>query len=475
VELQQLLAAVADGPAFRGAALVGDGGVDVVTVEHDSRRVEPGALFCCVPGERADGHDFAAAAAEQGAVALLCEHPVGVGVPELQVPSVRAAMGPVAAEVNGRPSDTLAVVGVTGTNGKTTTTHLLRSILEAGGWPTDVIGTLTGARTTPEAPELQQELAQSLARGRRAVAMEVSSHALAQHRVDGTTFRVAVFTNLSRDHLDFHGTMAEYFKAKALLFEPALSQRAVVNLDDPNGRLLRDAASIPTVGYSLEDTSEVVADARGTTLTWKGARLHVPLAGSFNVENALAAATAALELGLPIDAVRDGLAAAGNVAGRFEVVDQGQPFLVVVDYAHTPDGLARLLEAARPLATSHQVILVFGAGGNRDRAKRPLMGEMASRGADRVVLTSDNPRDEDPLAIIDAVKDGMQDTSGLVVEPDRRAAIAEALALAHPGDVVVVAGKGHETTQTIGTSVLPFDDRTVTRELLTTLAGGAGA
>jgi UDP-N-acetylmuramoyl-L-alanyl-D-glutamate--2,6-diaminopimelate ligase len=475
VELQQILAAVTDGPAFRGASLEGDGSVHVASVEHDSRLVGPGALFCCVPGGRADGHVFAAAAVEQGAVALLCEHPVGVGVPELQVASVRAAMGPISAEVSGRPSDALAVVGITGTNGKTTTAHLLRSILEAGGWPTDVIGTLTGARTTPEAPELQRELAASLAAGRRAVAMEVSSHALAQHRVDGTTFRVSVFTNLSRDHLDFHGTMADYFKAKALLFEPALSQRAVVNLDDPNGRLLRDAASIPTVGYSLDDATDLVADAHGTTLTWRGTRLHVPLAGSFNVENALAAATAALELGLPLDAVRAGLAAAGNVAGRFEVVDEGQPFLVVVDYAHTPDGLARVLEAARPLAGPNQVILVFGAGGNRDRAKRPVMGEMASQGADRVVLTSDNPRDEDPLAIIDAVKDGMQDTSGLVVEPDRRAAIAEALALAHPGDVVVVAGKGHETTQTIGTTVLPFDDRAVARELLRAPAGGAAS
>ena len=308
MELQQILAAVTDGPAFRGASLVGDGSVLVTSVEHDSRLVGPGALFCCVPGGRADGHVFAAAAVEQGAVALLCEHPVGVGVPELQVASVRAAMGPISAEVSGRPSDALAVVGITGTNGKTTTAHLLRSILEAGGWPTDVIGTLTGARTTPEAPELQRELAASLAAGRRAVAMEVSSHALAQHRVDGTTFRGGGVhqpeprpPRLPRHHgrlLQGQGAAVRAGAVAASRWSTSTTRTAGCS---------RDAASIPTVGYSLDDATDLVADAHGTTLTWRGTRLHVPLAGSFNVENALAAATAALELGLSIDAVRAGL------------------------------------------------------------------------------------------------------------------------------------------------------------------------
>lgn len=473
MEVGELLAAVRHAAALEGAVVQGDASVEVRAVEHDSRRVTPGCLFCCVTGEVADGHDFAAAAVAAGAVAVLCERPVDAGVPQIRVASVRAAMGPLAAEVYGRPSDALTVVGVTGTNGKTTTTHLLAAILEAAGWSTEVIGTLSGARTTPEAPDLQRLLADAVRAGRRAVAMEVSSHALAQHRVDGTRFAIGVFTNLSRDHLDFHGSMADYFKAKALLFEPALTDRAVVNLDDPNGRLLRDAAHIPTVGFSTDDIAEVEADARGTSFTWRGTRLRVGMAGTFNVENALAAATTALELGVPIDAVREGLASAGEVPGRFQVIDEGQPFLVAVDYAHTPDGLARLLDAARSLAAGRRVIVVFGAGGNRDQTKRPLMGEVASAGADRVVLTSDNPRDEDPLAIIDAVKDGMQDTSGVVVEPDRRAAIAVALDQAEPGDVVVVAGKGHETTQTIGSRTLPFDDRAVVRELLH--AGSRGA
>ncbi len=471
MRLDDLLAAVA-GRLERfeldtGAGPSRSAEVEVTAVTHDSRSVGPGALFCCIPGSQVDGHDLAPAAVTAGAVALLCERPLGLGVPELRVRSVRAAMGPVAAAVHGDPSTQLEVVGVTGTNGKTTTTHLLAAILDAAGRPCGVIGTLTGARTTPEAPELQARLAGFVAEGRRAVAMEVSSHALEQHRVDATTFAVAVFTNLSQDHLDYHGTMEAYFRAKARLFEPGRSARAVVNLDDPYGRLLHDAATIPTTGFSLADATEVELGAQGSRFCWRGSQVRTPLAGRFNLANALAAATAATELGVDVEAVAHGLAAARAVPGRFELVDAGQPFAVVVDYAHTPDGMAQVLVAARELTgPGGRVLVVFGCGGDRDRAKRPAMGASAAAGADVVVVTSDNPRSEDPHAIIASVRAGIPHDARPIIEPDRRAAIALALERAVAGDVVVIAGKGHETTQVIGVSCAPFDDRVVARELL---------
>ncbi len=470
--LSEAVAALADHPAFRDLILTGRADVPVGWAQHDSRAVEAGSLFCCVPGAVHDGHDHAAAAVAAGAAALLCERPLALGVPELRVASVRAAMGPLAAVLAGRPSEHLAVVGVTGTNGKTTTVHLLASVLEAGGRSCGVIGTLTGARTTPEAPDLQARLADLHAEGRAAVAMEVSSHALDLHRVDGTRFRVAVFTNLSRDHLDHHGDMAAYFAAKARLFEPDLADVAVVNLDDPHGRLLRDAARLRSVGYELADAQDLVLGPAGSTFTWRGAEVRLGLAGRFNVANALAAATAAGELGVHPEQVATGLAAAGPVPGRFERIDAGQPFLAVVDFAHTPDGLEQLLAAGRELAREGRLLVVFGAGGDRDPSKRPAMGEVAARLADVVVLTSDNPRHEDPAAIISEVHHGMEDTTSVHIEPDRRAAIALAVAQAGPGDVLLVAGKGHETTQTIGDEVVPFDDREVLRDAL--VAAGHG-
>jgi UDP-N-acetylmuramoyl-L-alanyl-D-glutamate--2,6-diaminopimelate ligase len=462
------LAALIDGVDV--VTLMGDDGIDVTAVVHDTASVVEGAMFCCVRGARVDGHDLAPAAVASGATALLCERELATGAVEVVVPSTRAAMGPVAAAFHGHPSLALDVVGVTGTNGKTTTVHLLQSILEAAGRSTGVIGTLTGARTTPEAPELQAQLADMQRAGVAAVAMEVSSHALAMHRVDGTRFAVAVFTNLGRDHLDFHASVEEYFQAKARLFTPELSVQAVVNLDDSYGRLLRDSAVVPTVGFSLDEVQELSIEPTGSRFRWRGTEVHLPLAGRFNVSNAIGAATTAELLGVTADDVAAGLSAVGSVPGRFETVAAGQPFLVVVDYAHTPDGLASLLEAAREVAAGGRVLLVFGAGGDRDRSKRPAMGEVAARAADRVVVTSDNPRSERPDAIIDAIVSGMHERSNVVVEPDRRAAIALALAEARPGDVVVVAGKGHEATQTVGDAVLPFDDRAVVRELLT--AGG---
>jgi UDP-N-acetylmuramoyl-L-alanyl-D-glutamate--2,6-diaminopimelate ligase len=447
--------------------IVGDqDAVDVTGIAHDSRAVTGGSLFCCVPGAAVDGHDFADRAVDAGAVALLCERELSVPVVQALVLSTRAAMGFAAASFHGHPSRVLDVVGVTGTNGKTTTTHLLRSVLEAAGHPAAVIGTLTGARTTPEATELQQLLASMRAGGVQSVAMEVSSHALSQHRVDGTWFRVGVFTNLSRDHLDFHHSMDEYFAAKASLFTRERCAHAVINVDDEWGRLLVDRVQVPWEPYSLADVTDIDIDVRSSRCRWEGVELRVPLGGLFNLSNALAAAVTARVLGIDRDAIAAGIADAGPVPGRFEPVEAGQPFTVIVDYAHTPDGLEQVLKAARDLAVGGAVAVVFGSGGDRDPSKRLPMGEVASRLADRVVLTSDNPRGEDPDTIIEAIRRGIKDPSSVRIQPDRRRAIALALGDARPGDVVVIAGKGHETTQTIGDDVSPFDDRTVAAELL---------
>lgn len=472
MQIQELVSAATGRWAIRDLEVVGDATTQVTTAVHDSRQVAPGTLFACVPGAAHDGHDFAAGAVAAGAAALVCERPLDLGVPELRVASAREALGPLAATLAGNPADRLAVVGVTGTNGKTTVTHLLGAVLAEAGTRCGVIGTLSGARTTPEAPELQAQLAGFVAEGAGAVAMEVSSHALDLHRVDGITFAVAAFTNLSQDHLDHHGTMAAYFQAKARLFEPGRCRRAVLNLDDPHGRLLFDAATVPSTGCSLDDVTELVLGPDGSTFRWHGAPVHLRLAGRFNVSNAIVAATIAAELGIDPATVAAGLTAAEDVSGRFERVEVGQPFLAAVDYAHTPDGLDQLLAAARELTPEGQVIVVFGAGGDRDRSKRPLMGAAASRGADVIFLTTDNPRGEDPAAIIDDVHHGIDSSSDLHLEPDRARAIAAAVAVARPGDVLLVAGKGHETTQVTGDRTIAFDDRTVLRDAL--LAAGHG-
>jgi UDP-N-acetylmuramoyl-L-alanyl-D-glutamate--2,6-diaminopimelate ligase len=450
--------------------VVGDAGVVVRDITHDSRSVTPGAIFCCIRGAHVDGHLFAEEAVDAGASALIVDHVLNVSIPQVVVDDVRAAAGPIAASVFDHPSDRLTIVGVTGTNGKTTTTHLLAAIFEAAALPCGIIGTLSGVHTTPEAPDLQRRLAELAAGGTKAVAMEVSSHALALKRVDGTRFAAAVFTNLGRDHLDLHGTQERYFAAKARLFESSLSDLGVVNLDDVYGRLLADVASIAMVGYSLEELSDVEVTASRHSYAWRDRRIEVPLGGGFNVSNSLAAATTAEVLGIDREHIVAGLASAPAVPGRFESIEAGQQFSVIVDYAHTPDGLRSVLSAAREVAGQRRVLVVFGCGGDRDAEKRPLMGEAAVTLADRVVITSDNPRSEDPLEIIAAVLAGVPPDyrRRAVVEPDRRAAIAEALAAALPGDVVVVAGKGHEATQTIGSTVTPFDDRAVVRELLET-------
>jgi UDP-N-acetylmuramoyl-L-alanyl-D-glutamate--2,6-diaminopimelate ligase len=454
------------------ARLLGAPDVPVTRLDYDSRQVRAGSLFACLRGAVTDGHDHAPAAVARGAVALLCERPLDLGVPEIIVTDARAALGPVASRFHGEPSRVLTVVGVTGTNGKTTVVHLLRSIARAAGRDSEVIGTLTGTRTTPEAPDLQARLAELRDEGVDLVAIEVSSHALALRRVDGTWFSAVGFTNLSQDHLDFHPDMDDYFSAKARLFEPGRAAVAVVNVDDPWGARLASTAGVPVIPVHVADVQVLDADARGSRYRWRDQTVHLPLAGGFNVANAVLAGELAVALGIDGATVAEGLARADPVPGRFELVEAGQAFPVVVDYAHTPDGLARLLQSAREV-TAGRVIVVFGCGGDRDRAKRPLMGEIAGRLADEVIVTSDNPRGEDPGSIVAAVLEGVP--SGTTVDTllDRRAAIADALARARDDDMVVIAGKGHETTQEVGGQVFEFDDREVARALLAGRRGGA--
>jgi len=454
--------------AVLGARIVGNADAIVTGVTHDSTRVLPGTLFCCLVGARFDGHDFAEAAVSAGATALLVERQVDVGVTQIVVPSTRSALGPVSAAFWGDPSQAMDVIGVTGTNGKTTVVTIIEHLLAELGQRCGVIGTLTGARTTPEATELQAQLRAFADGGYTAVAMEVSSHALALGRVDGTRFAVTLFTNLGTDHLDFHGTPERYFQAKALLFDSRFTLLGLVNIDDVHGRLLRDAATIPMLTYSLTDLDDLRLVGGGAEFGWRGHQVRLPLAGRFNVSNALGAAEALVALGHDAALVAAALETVTAPPGRFEVVDRGQPFSVIVDYAHTPDALGNLLVTARELVDGGQLRLVFGCGGDRDRTKRPAMGAVAGELADDVMVTSDNPRSEDPQAIIAAVKSGT--TAPVRTDPDRRSAIAAVLGDAVAGDVVVIAGKGHESTQTIGAIVSSFDDRLVAAEIL-----GAGA
>ncbi len=453
----------------------------------DSRRVAPGDLFFCLPGAATDGHDHAAAAVAAGAVALVVEHLVderllggggpGAGVAQAAVADARLAMALVASAFHGHPSRRLDVVGVTGTNGKTTVAHLLGAVLTAAGRVHEVIGTLTQSLTTPEAPELTARLARLVAAGGEAAAMEVSSHALVQRRVAGTSFAVAVFTNLSEDHLDFHPSMEAYYEAKASLFDPARVATAVIGTDDAWGRRLAAETAVPVVAWSLADAEDLRTGPGGSVWRWRGQDVRLRLPGLHNVANAVAASTAAEAVGVQPAAVTAGLAAVVGVPGRFELVDGGQPFAVIVDFAHTPAALAAVLEAARGLTgPGGRVVVAFGCGGDRDRAKRALMGAAAAAGADVVVVTSDNPRSEDPASIAAEVLAGVPAATGaeVVLELDRAAAIALALGAARPGDAVVVAGKGHEVEQVEGDRRRPFDDRRVAAGVLARLGHGAG-
>ncbi len=464
----------------------GDVRTPVAGLAYQADAVSPGGLFFCVQGGRHDGHDFAGDAARRGASVLVVERWLDLPATQVLMPSVREAMGPMAAAFHGRPAERLSLVGITGTNGKTTTTYLLEGVIRAAGLTPGVIGT-TGvridgrpvpqARTTPEAPDLHAMLARMVDEGVDAVAMEVSSHGLDQHRVGGARFACAVFTNLSQDHLDYHGTLEDYFEAKARLFTPGMSDRAAVNVDDPTGARLLDRG-LPTITYGMSEEADLRAvdvevGADGVRFRTDGLEVRSPLRGAFNVHNGLAALAAARHLGIDDAAAARGIASVEHVPGRVEPVDEGQGFLVLVDYAHTPDSLDNVLLAARPLAGPHgRVIAVFGCGGDRDRGKRPLMGEAATRHADLTVVTSDNPRSEDPSEIIREIEPGARRGGGrYVVEPDRRAAIRLALGEARGDDVVVIAGKGHETGQEFADRTIPFDDRVVASEEIRSLSG----
>lgn len=475
--------------------LRGDPCVEVDAVVHDSRDARPGALFCCIPGAVTDGHAHAASAVASGARSLLVERFVDVDVTQARVPSVREVLGGVSARFWGEPSRSMRVIGVTGTNGKTTTTYLLEAVATAAGESVGIIGTVEtryAARvqppvhTTPEATDLQALLADMRDAGVETVAMEVSSHALAQHRVDATSFAAACFTNLSHDHLDYHENLDAYFDAKASLFDPARTAVAVVNLDDERGRILaarcaRSGLRLLTFGVKSEDAMLRAADIdlhpSESAFTVLGGdaplRIRTSLVGEFNVSNALAAVAGARAVSLSDEAIVSGLRSPLVVPGRMERIDSGSGPCVIVDYAHTPDALDRVLAAVRPIARAGgRVVVVYGCGGDRDPTKRPLMGAAVARGADLAFLTSDNPRGEDPAAIAEEVAAGAPNGHEPRVELDRRAAIRAALSVAGPADVVVIAGKGHETGQTAGGVTRPFDDRAVAREELEALGCG---
>jgi UDP-N-acetylmuramoyl-L-alanyl-D-glutamate--2,6-diaminopimelate ligase len=465
--------------------------VDVAGLAYDNRAVGPRDLFFCVRGFTRDGHDFAADAVQRGAAALVVDHLLDVDIPQAVVPDVRGAMSQAAATFYGNPTESLDLVGITGTNGKTTTAYLVRALLEADGRHTGLLGTVKSViggtespveRTTPEAIDLQRAFRAMLDGGDVACVMEVSSHALELGRVDASRFAVGVFTNLTQDHLDFHPTMEDYFQAKRKLFTELRASRPVVNLDDAYGQRLATDPEIqapitfaldhPGATYRADDLRSDLAGSRFTLHSPDGvAELSSPLRGRFNVSNVLAAFAAARALGVPFDTAVTAIERAGQVPGRFETVDEGQGFAVLVDYAHTPDSLENVLSSARTL-TQGRLHVVFGCGGDRDRGKRPLMGEIAARLADDVIVTSDNPRSEQPDAIITEILAGID--RPVDHDPDRRAAIFAAIAGARPGDIVVIAGKGHEQGQEFaGGEKLPFDDVSVAREALQETLHGA--
>ncbi|MEF2964674.1 UDP-N-acetylmuramoyl-L-alanyl-D-glutamate--2,6-diaminopimelate ligase [Paenibacillus sp. M1] len=478
----------------------GNSETDCKDISIDSRKIAPGDLFVCLPGHTVDGHDFAGKAAEQGAAALVVERWLDdVSLPQLKVKDSRLAMAVLGNAFFGSPSSRLQVIGVTGTNGKTTTTYLIERILEDQGKKTGLIGTIQRryagrtfpmSGTTPESLDLQRYLHEMDAADMAYCVMEVSSHALEQGRVKGTRFRTAVFTNLTQDHLDYHHTMEEYRAAKGLLFsrlgntyegDPTQRSYAVLNADDPASAYFAKQTAAEIVTYGVEHEADVRAS--GISVTAKGTSFHVDtfrgsadialrMVGKFNVYNALAAISAALLENIPLADIKSSLESIKGVEGRVEAVDEGQDFAVVVDYAHTPDGLENVLNTVNEFAEG-RVITVFGCGGDRDRTKRPIMGKIAARLSGHVIVTSDNPRTEDPELILKDIEAGLTE-DGVPAERyemivDRREAIQKAIEMASPGDVVLIAGKGHETYQLIGKEVHDFDDRVVAKEAIRSL------
>ena len=465
-----------------GGERVGAADPLILDVTHDSRQVGAGSLFVAVRGMTVDGHRFIGQAVSQGAAAVVCEEPIDPAIPHVVVGDARSSMARLAAEVHGHPSRELAVVGLTGTNGKTSVSFMLESMLRFVGRRTGLIGTvmtrigdeqIPTLRTTPESTDFQRLLREMATRGAEVVVTEVSSHALRLGRVDETWFQVVAFTNLSQDHLDFHRDMEDYYQAKASLFEPRFSNRAVICIDDAWGVRLANDTTIGVRTVSMGGDADLTAritsrSLAGTELmiTFPDAQKRtvlVPLLGDFNAENAIVAAGCALDLGFTVDQISESLAQATAAPGRFELVSGDDAITVIVDYAHTPDGIEAAIESVRHLS-SGRVIAVIGAGGDRDRAKRPLMGRAGSA-ADVLIVTSDNPRTEDPAVIIDEILAGVTATEVMTLV-DRRDAIHAAVDAASEGDVVLVLGKGHERSQEIGDRVLPFDDRLVSRTAL---------
>ncbi len=455
--------------------------VEIADLAYDARRVTEGALFFCVPGQLADGHDFAAEAIGAGAAALVVERSLDVAVPQLVVEDARGAMAVAADVFFGEPTRQLEIAGVTGTNGKTTTAFLMEAMLDAAGRRAGLVGTVTwvvggesrpAPHTTPEAIDLQRLFRSMLDAGDRSAAIEASSHGAALHRLERVRFDALVFTNLSQDHLDLHGTMEDYYQAKRRLFTGPQPPPAAVNVGNEHGRRLAlelaETHRAPLITFGLTDAAEVrpvglSLDATGSRFSAAGIAVETPLRGRFNIENVLGAVAAGLLLDLEQDEIAAGVRRLTGVPGRFEAIDEGQPFAVLVDYAHTPNSLDIVLQAARELGDG-RVICVFGAGGDRDRGKRPLMGRVAQERSDLTIVTSDNPRSEEPLAIIQDILQGAG--TDVEIDPDRRSAIQRAIGEARAGDVVVIAGKGHEQGQEAAGVVTPFDDRDVARDAL---------
>ncbi|WP_054956615.1 UDP-N-acetylmuramoyl-L-alanyl-D-glutamate--2,6-diaminopimelate ligase [Paenibacillus dakarensis] len=478
------------------AVLIGNGEVNCSRLQADSRKVIPGDLFICLPGHTVDGHDYASEAERKGAAALVVNRRLDTALPQVLVKDCRFAMAALADAFYGHPSQRMTIIGVTGTNGKTTTTYLIDKIMSDFGLKTGLIGTIhmkyDGKKipmpgTTPEALELQKSLSDMVEAGTEFCAMEVSSHALEQGRVKGTDFRTAVFTNLTQDHLDYHNSVEEYKNAKGLFFsrlgnafakDPKHRKYAVLNADDKASATFAKLTAAEVITYGLNDTADVRAaniaiTAQGTSFhvdTFRGsADISLKMIGKFNVYNTLAAITAALLEEVPLQTIKKSLESVSGVEGRVEVVDEGQPYAVIVDYAHTPDGLDNVLRTVKEFAQG-RILTVFGCGGDRDRTKRPLMGKIAARLSDMVFITSDNPRTENPEFILKDIEAGLledrvsEERYQLIV--DRRQAIKKAIEMASPGDVVLIAGKGHETYQLIAGKVFDFDDRIVAKEVI---------
>ncbi len=459
--------------------ILDDVSIDVATssleidrVEIDSRVCGPGALFFAMPGTKKHGVAYAREAVALGAECVVGDVSVTLDAPVVVVPASQlpALLSHASATLTGHPETRATLVGVTGTNGKTSVTTILASLARALEWNAASIGTLTNERTTPAPPELYRTLASTVesfdpTREHSLIALEVSSHALDQHRVDGLRFCVAAFTNLSHDHLDYHGTMEQYFETKSSLFTNEFAKRAVIWVDDPYGERLAEATPLPVTRVSRRDVHDVMNSLRGSTFFWRDHLVNSPLVGDYNVDNALMAMSIMSAMGVDDAEIASSMRDVTSVPGRFDVM-YGRDVTVIVDYAHTPEGLERLLRDVRSLQPEGRLITVFGAGGDRDRSKRPEMGRVVAQLSDLTIVTSDNPRSEEPDAIIDAVMSGCVSDAQVLRESDRRRAIALALEKAAPGDVVVIAGKGHEVTQTVGDLIIPFDDRAVAKELL---------